>query len=156
MAGANDREETPRATKCGKRRAKRHGDNARQDREPRPDKLRRNGRKSGGGVPCPGGLAIPYRTGGSDAPTGQPWHIPRGAGGQTIHPPEGRERSSPPFPSRARRRAAPIHRAAPSIPHTQQNGAVLAVRSGADDPRLQCPEMRPTSGGGSTPKKIYM
>ena len=72
MTGAKDREGTPRALKCGKRRATRHGDNARQDREPRPDKLRRNGRKSGGGVPCPGGLANPYAYGRSDAATGQP------------------------------------------------------------------------------------
>lgn len=80
-----------------------------------------------------------------------------GAGWGPTHPTDPRKRGT-------RRRSpygrgemdAPLHRAAPSIPHTQQNGAVLAVRSGADDPRLQRPEMRPTSGGGSTPQKIYM
>lgn len=78
------------------------------------------------------------------------------AGGEHFPPSQGRKRSFTPFPARARRRAAPLHRAAPSIPHTQQNGAVLAVRSGADNSRLQRPEMRPTSGGGSTTQKIYM
>lgn len=82
MTGANDREGTPRALKCGKRRATRHGDNARQDREPRPDYLRRNGRKNGSGVPCPGGLANPYHTGRSDALISQPRQDRGGLGGK--------------------------------------------------------------------------
>ena len=79
--------ERPAPFTCGKRRTRRRMDNARQDGQDRTEKLRRTGLESQICSPSGGlGLSIPYREKRrTNRPTAK---LSRGAGGQTIHPPE--------------------------------------------------------------------